>query len=232
MLPPKLAPQVKRETSVPKTGFAVREADTSIDRGTHLLPTPGLTLGPFYPVAQSLDAGSSARLANSLAGRPLPRTLSLRGRVCDTLGRALTAARVEIWHADAAGHYQHPGEPNLAQVSPDFIGYGTSTTGKEGRWHFTTIMPGPYRHGGTERAPHVHFQVTHRGHRLVTQMFFPNQSMNLRDRWYRTASRPKLLIARPAVDPRGCLALDFDLVMPCAEAEIDSVQISKERNHE
>ena len=217
---------------MPKAGFALRRADTGVEKGTHLLPTPGLTLGPFYPVAQSLRAGSSAPLASSLAGQPSPRTLSLRGRVCDTLGRPLTGAQVEIWHADAAGRYRHPGQPNVEQVAPDFVGYGTSTTGQEGRWAFTTIRPGPYRHGVTERAPHVHFQVTHRGHRLVTQMFFPNQSMNPGDRWYRAASRPELLVARPAVDPSGCQALDFDLVMPCAGAEIDSLQISKERSHE
>jgi protocatechuate 3,4-dioxygenase beta subunit len=162
-----------------------------------VLSTPGLILGPFYPVQRSLDAhASTASILSPAAGR-CARTLIVRGRVCDSDDHPLTGARVEIWQADPAGRYRHPGDPQSAQVDP-----------------------------------HLHFQVTCEGHRLVTQMFFPGHPLNRLDRWYRTASRPALLVARASPDPSGCQALEFDIVMRGAATASDTTAPFDGANHE
>ena len=68
-------------------------------------------------------------------------------------------------------------------------------------------------HEGIERAPHVHFQVTSASTRLVTQMFFPDHSLNACDRWYQAASDPTLLLAKQVDDHGDRLVLQWDIVI-------------------
>jgi protocatechuate 3,4-dioxygenase, beta subunit len=50
-----------------------------------------------------------------------------------------------------------------------------------------------------------HFEVWSEFDRLVTQMYFPGEPQNARDRLLMSAARPELLIAAPAsaADSRG-----------------------------
>jgi protocatechuate 3,4-dioxygenase beta subunit len=119
---------------------------------------------------------------------------------------------VEVWQADQHGRYRHPGQ--TAQPSdPCFAGCAAQRTRNLGRYGFWTLKPGAYRDGKTHRAPHLHFQVTGRDYRLVTQMFFPDEPLNDRDHWYRASRSPELLVARVARKSPRVLAFTWDIVL-------------------
>ena len=63
-------------------------------------------------------------------------------------------ALIEIWHADADGHYAHPADAKPSS----FRGWGrTGADFNTGVWRFETIKPGavPARTGGGKQAPHT-----------------------------------------------------------------------------
>jgi len=162
-------------------------------RTRKLRRTPGLVLGPFYPVHLAGRPGVQLQLPGPRlrVGRPL----ELSGRVLDSCARSLSGALLEVWHADSGGRYQHPGQPGVEEVDPGFCGYQALTSQSDGGWRLSSVVPGAYSHGGVQRAPHVHFQVTFRDSRLVTQMFFPDHPLNPSDRWYQASSDATRLLA-------------------------------------
>jgi len=164
--------------------------------------TPGLLLGPYYPLEPSADASTD------LCDRdvPLPtdaRYLRLQGTVVNLQGRPVTGAWVEIWHADHQGRYRHPSAPRREQVAAGFTGYGRTRSDARGHFSFRRVVPGAYAAGDVRRAPHVHLQVTGQIDRLVTQMFLPGHPLNQGDHWYRTVSRPELLTPQVVRDDPG-----------------------------
>ncbi len=172
--------------------------------------TPHLILGPFYPIR----VRSHSREVWS--GKPQslnePSRVKISGRVLDTAGRPVRDALVEVWQADQHGRYRHA-DPHATQPSdPRFAGYAAQRTRASGRYFFWTLKPGAYGDGEALRAPHLHFQVTSRHYRLVTQMFFPDEPLNDRDHWYRASRRPALLVAR-IVQRRDVLDLSWDIVL-------------------
>lgn len=119
-----------------------------------LAPTPSNTLGPFYkkgaPRRESL-------IEPGMTGTPLV----VAGRIINTDGKALTDAKVEVFHADASGEYDMSG----------FRCRGEIPVGGEGVYRLESVVPGGY--GG--RAQHIHYVVSAPGHRrLVTQLYFEN----------------------------------------------------------
>lgn len=97
-----------------------RLAPADADRVAALPCTPGLLLGPYYPLAA---AGGPVLWA----GGPLPagaQALVLHGCVLDLQGQPVEAADVELWQADPAGHYRHPSDPAFDQVLHGFAGHG------------------------------------------------------------------------------------------------------------
>ena len=175
--------------------------------------TPGVVLGPFYPVPP--PEGASADLCrNALRnGEVQARPLKLCGRVLNAAGMAVVGAQVEIWHADGNGCYHHVSAPDTRQIDANFLGYGTQRTDADGRFRFRTLVPGPYDQDGSRRAPHIHFQVTGRFDRLITQMFFPCEPLNSRDRWYGFTVQPERLVATVISDTRAALSLSWDIVL-------------------
>jgi len=152
--------------------------------------TPGLLLGPYYPLAK---AGSTSALWR---GNGLPagaRRLRLDGRVLDLQGRPLVDVDVELWQADPAGRYRHPSAPETDQVLPGFAGHGRTRTDAAGGFRFDSLVPGAYADAFGERAPHLHLQITGRADRLVTQLFLPGHPGNQADHWYRALRSPGLL---------------------------------------
>lgn len=175
--------------------------------------TPGLLLGPFYPVATA-RSGASADLWDDDA--PLPagaRRLRLKGQVIDVRARPVAAALVEIWHADHEGRYRHPSAPDHEHVPSGFAGYGCTRCDAEGQFVFRSLAPGGYLAGDVHRAPHVHVQVTGESDRLVTQVFLPSHPVNGQDRWYRAVARPELLTAHVVHDDADVLELAWTIVL-------------------
>lgn len=166
-----------------------------------LVRTPDLPLGPYYPLRVKMRGRSSVRDRVD-AGRAPGGLLELKGRVADVHGKALTHVRIEIWHTDAHGRYAHPNDASSALVDPGFIGWQETTTDEHGCYRFRFEKPGTYVVGlDRHRAPHVHFQVTGRVDRLVTQMFFPGEPLNEPDSILHAVRRRDAVIA--ALDGHG-----------------------------
>lgn len=153
--------------------------------------TPGLLLGPYYPLAR---AAAGPVLWTGAAWPAGARRLRLDGRVVDLQGRALAGAEVELWQADPAGRYRHPSAPDAALLLPGFAGHGRTRTDAAGGFCFVSLVPGAYADAAGLRAPHLHLQITGRADRLVTQLFLPGHPGNAGDRWYGALLQPALLM--------------------------------------
>lgn len=98
-------------------------------------------------------------------------------------------------------------------MDPAFVGYGRMQTDAEGRFAFDSLVPGAYATGEGRRAVHLHLQITGRWDRLLTQVFLPGDAACADDRWFRTASRSEMLVARVVADDAGTLQLDWTAVL-------------------
>lgn len=148
---------------------------------TEMPTTPSTILGPYYPVIRPVERDTDLTRLSGHRSRARGQVIHVAGRVLNQRGEPLRGARVELWQANSAGRYNHRSDPNPAPLDPDFQGYGVQITDREGRFRFTTIKPGPYPFEGGTRAPHLHFQVTGRAERRVTQMFFAGEPLNGQD---------------------------------------------------
>lgn len=77
------------------------------------------------------------------------------------------------------------------------------------------MKPGPYPVGPDwMRAPHIHLEVQGQVERLITQMYFPGEPLNVCDRLLMSVDEPNLLIAKPFRHARGHHhMLEFDIVL-------------------
>jgi protocatechuate 3,4-dioxygenase beta subunit len=134
------------------------------------------------------------------------------GRVLNAGGEPVKGARIEIWQANANGRYTHPSDNNPAPLDPNFEGYARLLTDGEGRYRFKTIKPSGYPAGEIMRPAHIHFDVSGKLNRLVTQMYFPDDTRNRDDVILGTAmSNRQLLVAdvrppTPDLEPDSLLA--------------------------
>lgn len=172
--------------------------------------TPDQILGPFYPVHRTPDPSGDLTGGGQAQGT----LLHLAGRVLLLDGTPVTGAVVEIWQANAHGKYDHPGDENPAPLDPAFRGFAVTTTDAQGRYAFTTVRPAAYPTGpNTWRPAHVHFAVTARAERLVTQMYFAGDPYNATDPFLNSARRRDALIVDPTPQADGSLAAAFDIVL-------------------
>lgn len=145
--------------------------------GSDASATPGSVLGPFH-TAGSPWLDNPANLIGENAGEPV----LLRGRVCDTHGRPLPEATLDLWQNAANGKYwqMDPEQPTdnlrcrlrvdasggfeIATIRP--VPYEIPTDGPV--WHELVQPAGR----SSWRAAHVHLIVSAPGHRtLVTELF-------------------------------------------------------------
>jgi protocatechuate 3,4-dioxygenase beta subunit len=120
---------------------------------TRLVPTAEMTLGPFFPREFATGAND---LSQNAQGEPIEIT----GRVVQADGRPLDNLVLEIWQADAQGHFDNPA----------FFGWGRAATDGNGIYFFKTIKPG----ASPGRAPHINFLLLYSGlmRQLQTVMYF------------------------------------------------------------
>jgi protocatechuate 3,4-dioxygenase, beta subunit len=139
--------------------------------------------GPFYPVLKPLDQDADLTVVAGKTGRAQGKVIQVVGRVLDVNGEPVKGARVELWQANTFGRYTHPSDRNPAPLDPNFEGFGVQTSDAEGRYRFKTIKPGAYPATPTWTRPaHLHFEVTAVNTRLTTQMYFPDDPHNEKDR--------------------------------------------------
>jgi protocatechuate 3,4-dioxygenase beta subunit len=156
--------------------LATHRAMAQMEAGTvaRLLPaanicflTPQAVEGPFY-FDRKLERPD---IAEGLPGVPLGLLLQVvEASDCS----ALAAARVDIWHANALGHYSgYQGQGDERTISTEGKAFlrGTQFTDAGGEAAFSTIYPGWY----AGRTPHIHFKVFIDEKSIVTgQIYFPD----------------------------------------------------------
>ena len=177
------------------------------------MPTPGLPLGPFYPVAAATTCASAEVWRDDASLPAGSRRRCLDGQLIDRRGRPVAGALVEIWHADHQGRYRHPSAPGHEHVAFGFAGYGCTRSDASGRFAFRSLAAAGYFAASVRRAPHVHVQVTDGSDRLVTRMFLPGHPLNRQDRWYQAVARPELLAAHVVHDDEDVLELAWTIVL-------------------
>jgi protocatechuate 3,4-dioxygenase beta subunit len=170
---------------------------TAILAQSRLPRTPGQILGPFYPVGAKAAQSTDLTIIPGRGGRAEGQVLHVGGRVLNLAGKPVRNAEIEIWQANQNGRYTHPSDDNSAPLDPNFEGFAVFKTDADGRYKFKTIKPGGYPAGpNLIRPPHIHFQVTGRSDRLVTQMYFENERFNDTDPFLNSAPAKNLLVTK------------------------------------
>lgn len=194
-------------------------ADSVFAQPAGKVPTSEQAMGPFYPVAKPADQDADLTVIQGKPGKAQGQVIYVMGQVMDLKGRPVPGAQVEIWQANTFGRYTHPGDTNSAPLDQNFEGYGLLVTDQEGRYRFKTIKPAPYpASAGWVRPPHIHFQVTTKTVRFVTQMYFTGEPLNEKDPLLGSASNKETLIVNLTaptkdVEPDALIAV-WDIVLP------------------
>jgi protocatechuate 3,4-dioxygenase beta subunit len=182
---------------------------------TALQRTPDQILGPFFPVSELPHTSDLTRVSGR-SGRAKGQVINVMGRVFNLAGHPVRDAKVEVWQANTHGRYTHPSDPNPAPLDPNFDGSAVLTTDSEGRFRFKTIKPAAYPAGPNRMRPaHIHFQVTGRQDKIVTQMYFEDDPYNKSDPFLNSvggAERQKLLVKK-LVDPSPDFEPDSKMVI-------------------
>src|SRR6516162_4117720 len=174
--------------------------------------TPGQAMGPFYPLGE-LPQSADLTTVPGRSGRAEGQVLNVMGRVLNLAGEPVPNARIEVWQANSHGRYRDPRDTNPAPLDPNFDGSALLVSDAEGRYRFKTIKPAAYRAGpNLVRPAHIHFQVTGRQDRLITQMYFENDPYNATDPILNSAPLKQLLI-RKMLDPAPGMEADSKMVI-------------------
>jgi len=107
--------------------------------------------------------------------------IRIEGRVFDGIGTVLKDVLIEIWQANAAGKYAHPGDRQPGkELDPHFRGWGRACTDFDsGVYTFDTVKPGAVEgRNGRSMAPHINFWIVARGINigLNTRMYFSDEA--------------------------------------------------------
>src|SRR5262245_36013849 len=179
-----------------------------------LKQTPGAILGPFYPVLRRVDQSADLTVVPGKPGRATGELIYVMGRVLNVDGQPVRGARVELWQANARGRYTHPSDTNPAPLDPSFEGFAVQMTDAEGRYRFKTIKPGAYPATDTwMRPPHLHFEVTGKINRLITQMYFPGEPLNDKDLLLQNIRNNKDGVIARVLPPTSGLESDSRIVV-------------------
>jgi protocatechuate 3,4-dioxygenase, alpha subunit len=122
--------------------------------------TPSQTAGPYFAI------GLCTRPLADLVEATAVGAIRIEGRMLDGAEEPVPDGFVEIWQANADGHYQ------------DGFGWGRCQTDDEGSYAFTTVKPGAVRDpDGSVLAPHVSVLCFSRGllKPVLTRIYFPDE---------------------------------------------------------
>jgi protocatechuate 3,4-dioxygenase beta subunit len=175
-------------------------------------------------MASSLYPASAADMTRHNGGEALGERIIVAGRVLDEDGRPVRGAMVEVWQANAAGRYDHPGDQHDAPADPHFHGAARVFADEDGWYRYTTIRPGAYpwrNHQNAWRPVHIHYSLFGAGfaQRLITQMYFPGDPLLALDPIFMgipDAAARERLVARfdlEVTQPEHALGYRFDVVL-------------------
>ncbi|WP_071796692.1 protocatechuate 3,4-dioxygenase subunit alpha [Natronohydrobacter thiooxidans] len=189
----------------------------------YLRETASQTAGPYVHIGLAPGAAGfdiyRQELGWDIAGRNAEgERIRVEGLVIDGTGSPVKDVLIEIWQANAQGHYAHPegGGP----VEDGFRGWGRVITDFDtGQWGFETVKPGsvPGRNGSVQ-APHLNLWIVARGINvgLNTRLYFDDESdanaadpvLNLIE-WQNR--RPTLIAKRGLQDGKPVYRFDIHL---------------------
>jgi len=161
------------------------------------MPTADQILGPFYPVQKPLDGGADLARLKGRAAQAQGQIIYVTGNIRSIRGDPCPGVKLEIWQANGAGRYTHPHDRNPAPLDPNFDGYATVVADAQGLYRFRTVKPGAYPVVADYwRPPHIHFDITGKVNRLITQMYFPDEPLNKKDPLLQQSWAKESLIAK------------------------------------
>lgn len=140
------------------------------------LTTASSPLGPFFPVSYKGETDADLTRVAGHSERASGQVIEVNGRVLDRFGKPVSGASLKLWQCNAAGRYDHPQDPAVMPLDPNFQGFADLVTGTDGSWKLTTIKPGSYDSPIGRRTPHIHFDVAGRHARTILQMYFPDDA--------------------------------------------------------
>lgn len=145
-----------------------------------LPPTSSQTAGPYFHLGLSGPSPVACVAGPASKGE----RVSLTFRVLDGDAAPVNDAMIEIWQANADGHYRHPEDPQAEDIEADFGGFGRLATAEDGTCMFETTepgrVPGP---AAVLQAPHINVAVFARGllKHLYTRVYFAGEPSNAED---------------------------------------------------
>jgi protocatechuate 3,4-dioxygenase alpha subunit len=141
---------------------------------TKLVQTPSQTVGPFFHYGLMTKDDFNVLVTDDSEGQ----RILIKGQVTDGDGEPVSDAMIEIWHADAAGYFNHPADPNHAKADKAFRGFGRADTVNNGVYTFKTIKPGSVPFDDNQmQAPHINVRVFSRGMLIhaYTRLYFGDE---------------------------------------------------------
>lgn len=131
--------------------------------------TPSDYEGPYYPV-ESRDSDTNNLLLDSAPAYEHPgEKLQFSGQVVNVYGEPYPLAVIDIWQTDPEGRYKHPRDRSPGTRREGFAYWGKATTDEQGKFQFTTFIPGEY----PPRPAHIHYKVWQGSQELLTsQVYF------------------------------------------------------------
>ena len=168
-----------------KAGINVRQPEPPQEG--ELTQTPREIEGPYFRLGAPLRS-------NLLEPGDKPE-LVLSGRVLNERGKPIPGAVVCLWSSDAAGNY-------------DMVGYkyhGYQLADADGRYEFTTIVPGCYQ---PREAKHLHVKIQGVSSPITTQLYIDGEQGNEMDDYFDPA-----LVVGCSTDEQGVKHGVFDFVI-------------------
>ena len=143
--------------------------------------TPNEIEGPFYPITPQQDKDADLTKVAGKSGIAKGEIIEVFGQIFDQNNQPVEGVTLDLWQANSFGKYHHPHDNSDNPVDEHFQSWAILQSGREGRYRFKTVMPGAYPlpGGKVQRTPHIHFKIAKNGYEsLLTQMYFPGQSLN------------------------------------------------------
>ncbi|MDO5529704.1 MAG: protocatechuate 3,4-dioxygenase subunit alpha [Paracoccus sp. (in: a-proteobacteria)] len=159
----------------------------------YLKETPSQTAGPYVHIGLAPGAAGfeifERELGWDIAGpNAKGERIRVEGTVMDGMGSPVKDVLLEVWQANADGHYAHP--EGGGEVEDGFRGWGRVISDfQTGEWAFETVKPGrvkaraamlsrPSDEKRALMAPHLNLWIVARGINigLNTRMYFDDEA--------------------------------------------------------
>ncbi len=143
---------------------------------TRPVASPSQTVGPYLHIGLDTEPNHGVMVGPGTPGE----RIRVRLRVLDGAGHPLPDALLELWQADASGHYVEVADHANPDPGHAFRGWGRRPTGPDGWCEFLTIRPGATATPDGERqAPHINVCLFARGmlRHIFTRFYFSGDAM-------------------------------------------------------